>query len=103
LRASSNGIGVTLSITTRVFTASNSHLLGFMIGVIPIWQLNLGPLTNIDDALHLKKGQSIIIHGASSGVGTMAVRFAKLRGARVFATASGREGVALVRGLFSPQ
>jgi NADPH2:quinone reductase len=46
-----------------------------------------------------KKNQSIIIHGASGGVGTMAVQFAKLRGARVFATASGRDGVALVRRL----
>ncbi|MGZ4870404.1 MAG: quinone oxidoreductase family protein [Candidatus Angelobacter sp.] len=59
----------------------------------------LTALQGIDDALHLKKGQSIIIHGASGGVGTMAVQFAQLRGARVFATASGREGVALVRRL----
>lgn len=59
----------------------------------------LTALQGVDDALHLKKGQSIIIHGASGGVGTMAVQFAKLRGARVFATASGRDGVALVRRL----
>jgi NADPH:quinone reductase-like Zn-dependent oxidoreductase len=66
-------------------------------GAIPV--TGLTALQGIDDALHLKKGQSIIIHGASGGVGTMAVQFAKLRGARVFATASGREGVALVRRL----
>jgi len=36
----------------------------------------------IDDALHLREGQSIIIYGASGGVGTMALRLAKLRGAR---------------------
>ncbi len=51
------------------------------------------------DALRLRKGQSIIIHGASGGVGTMAVQFAKLRGARILATASGRNGMGLVRRL----
>ncbi|MCU1255566.1 MAG: NADPH:quinone reductase [Candidatus Angelobacter sp.] len=66
-------------------------------GAIPV--TGLTALQGIDDALHLKKGQSIIIHGASGGVGTMAVQFAKFRGARVFATASGRDGVALVRRL----
>ncbi|HEV7521967.1 MAG TPA: NADP-dependent oxidoreductase [Candidatus Angelobacter sp.] len=66
-------------------------------GAIPV--TGLTAVQGIDDALHLKKGQSIIIHGASGGVGTMAVQFAKLRGARVLATASGRDGAALVRRL----
>jgi NADPH:quinone reductase len=57
----------------------------------------LTALQGIDDALGLKKGETIIIHGASGGVGTLAVQFAKLRGARVFATASGKDGVELVR------
>jgi NADPH2:quinone reductase len=66
-------------------------------GAVPV--TGLTGLQGIDEALHLKKNQSVIIHGASGGVGTMAVQFAKLRGARVFATASGRDGVALVRRL----
>ena len=53
----------------------------------------------IDDALHLRKDETIIVHGASGGLGTLAVQFAKLRGARVFASASGSDGVALVRRL----
>jgi len=53
----------------------------------------------VDDALHLKAGESVIIHGASGGVGTLAVQFAKLRGARVLAIASGEDGVSLVRRL----
>jgi NADPH:quinone reductase-like Zn-dependent oxidoreductase len=57
----------------------------------------LTALQGIDDALALKKGETIIIHGASGGVGSLAVQFARLRGARVFATASGKEGVELVR------
>ena len=51
------------------------------------------------DALHTRAGDSLIIHGASGGVGTLAVQFAKARGARVLATASGTDGVALVRRL----
>jgi NADPH:quinone reductase len=53
----------------------------------------------IDDALHLKAGETVIIHGASGGVGTLAVQFAKLRGAKVLAIASGEDGVSLVRRL----
>jgi NADPH:quinone reductase-like Zn-dependent oxidoreductase len=59
----------------------------------------LTALQGIDDALHVKKGQSVIVHGAAGGVGTLAVQFAKLRGARVLGTATGRDGVALVRRL----
>src|SRR6201996_2384291 len=62
-------------------------------GAIPI--TGLTALQGIDDALKLKKDETIIIHGASGGVGTLAVQFARLRGARVFATASGKEGVEL--------
>jgi NADPH:quinone reductase len=64
-------------------------------GAIPI--TGLTALQGIDDALGLKKGETIIIHGASGGVGTLAVQFARLRGAKVFATASGKEGLELVR------
>jgi NADPH:quinone reductase len=51
------------------------------------------------DALKLRKGESVIVHGASGGVGTLALQFAKQRGARVLATASGRDGISLVRRL----
>jgi NADPH:quinone reductase-like Zn-dependent oxidoreductase len=66
-------------------------------GGVPV--IGLTALQGIDDVLHLKRGESIIIHGASGGVGTMAVQFARLRGARVLASASGNDGVALVRRL----
>jgi NADPH:quinone reductase len=59
----------------------------------------LTALQGVDDALHVKSGDTLVIHGASGAVGTLAVQFAKLRGARVLAIASGDDGVALVRRL----
>ena len=53
----------------------------------------------IDDALHLNSGETLIIHGAAGGVGTLAVQFAKLRGARVLATVSGPDEIAFVQDL----
>ncbi|HSU66945.1 MAG TPA: NADP-dependent oxidoreductase, partial [Tepidisphaeraceae bacterium] len=66
-------------------------------GAIPT--TGLTALQGIDDALHLKKGETILIHGASGGVGTLAVQFARLRGGRILAVASGRDGVSLARRL----
>jgi NADPH:quinone reductase-like Zn-dependent oxidoreductase len=40
------------------------------------------------DTAHLQKGQTVLIHGGSGGVGHFAVQIAKARGARVIATAS---------------
>jgi NADPH:quinone reductase-like Zn-dependent oxidoreductase len=56
-------------------------------------------LQGVDDALHVRKREAVIIHGAAGGVGSLAIQFAKRRGARVLATASGRDGLALVRRL----
>lgn len=59
----------------------------------------LTAIQGIDDALHIKPGETLIIHGASGGVGSLAGQFAKLRGARVLATASGEDGLAFVKRL----
>ena len=59
----------------------------------------LSALQGIDDVLQLKAGDTLIVHGATGGVGTLAVQFAKRRGVRVLATASSEEGLALVRRL----
>jgi NADPH:quinone reductase-like Zn-dependent oxidoreductase len=42
------------------------------------------------DTAKLGSGQTVLIHGGSGGVGSFAIQFAKLRGAKVFATASTR-------------
>jgi NADPH2:quinone reductase len=59
----------------------------------------LSAMQGIDDVLQLKKGETLLIHGAAGGVGTIAIQLAKLRGARVLATASTDEGLALARHL----
>ena len=66
-------------------------------GAVPV--TGLTALSGIGAALNLKKGESLIIHGASGGVGTLAVQLAKQRGARVLAIATGQDGVALAKKL----
>jgi putative PIG3 family NAD(P)H quinone oxidoreductase len=43
--------------------------------------------TNVFERGKLKPGESILIHGGSSGIGTAAIQIARALGARVFATA----------------
>jgi NADPH:quinone reductase-like Zn-dependent oxidoreductase len=50
------------------------------------------------DQGHLKRGQTVLIHGASGGVGHFAVQFAKNAGARVIGTASA-DNVAFLKSL----
>jgi NADPH:quinone reductase len=63
----------------------------------------LSALEGIDDVLQLKAGDTLIIHGASGAVGTLAVQFAKLRGVKVLATVTSDEGAALVTRLGADQ
>jgi NADPH2:quinone reductase len=47
--------------------------------------------TNVFERGRLTAGESILIHGGSSGIGTTAIQLAHARGARVFATARSAE------------
>jgi NADPH:quinone reductase-like Zn-dependent oxidoreductase len=66
-------------------------------GVLPVDAITA--LCGLDDTLHLKAGESVLIFGASGGIGHLAVQLAKRMGARVFAVASEPDGVALVKQL----
>ncbi|HVU93436.1 MAG TPA: NAD(P)H-quinone oxidoreductase [Jatrophihabitans sp.] len=47
-----------------------------------VWSMLFGP-----QAGRLQPGESVLVHGGTSGIGTMAIQLAAGRGARVFATA----------------
>ncbi|WP_025852555.1 quinone oxidoreductase family protein [Paenibacillus ehimensis] len=63
--------------------------------------IGITALRGLEDILHLRQGESILIFGASGGVGHLAVQLAKIKGARVFAVASGKDGVEMVQKLGS--
>jgi len=56
-------------------------------------------IRGLEDVLQLAPGESIFIHGASGGIGHVAVQLAARMGARVFAVASGDDGVGLMKRL----
>jgi NADPH:quinone reductase-like Zn-dependent oxidoreductase len=56
-------------------------------------------LRGLQDILGLQRGESVMIFGASGGIGHMAVQLARRMGARVFAVASGHDGTSLVNRL----
>lgn len=49
--------------------------------------------TNVFERAGLKEGQSFLVHGGTSGIGTTAIQLAVARGATVYATAGGPEKV----------
>ena len=61
--------------------------------------VGLTALRGLEDVLHLKQDESIVILGASGGVGHIAAQLARQMGARVLAIASGEDGVKMVREL----
>jgi NADPH:quinone reductase len=77
------------------------HIAGKMTveqaGVMPVDAITA--LSGFDQKLGLKSGETILIFGASGGIGHLAVQLAKRIGARVFAVASGSDGVELVKRL----
>jgi NADPH:quinone reductase-like Zn-dependent oxidoreductase len=59
----------------------------------------LTALQGIDDHLAVREEETVLVFGATGAVGTLAVQFAKLRGARVIGTATGRDAVHVVTDL----
>ncbi len=59
----------------------------------------LTALQGIDDALRVHKGETLLIFGATGGVGTLAIQFAKRKQVRVLATATGSDAATLAKKL----
>jgi NADPH:quinone reductase-like Zn-dependent oxidoreductase len=72
-----------------------AHAAAVPLAALTAWQA-------LFDKAGLKAGQTVLIHAAAGGVGHFAVQFAKIKGAKVIATASGRNE-AFVKGLGADQ
>ncbi len=57
------------------------------IGAAALPETTFTVWTNVFDRGRLAKGESLLVHGGSSGIGTTAIQLASAWGARVFATA----------------
>jgi len=85
------------------YAAVNAELASPIPGKLSVQQAGVMPfdamtaLRGLDDTLHLRPGESVLIFGAGGGVGHLAVQLAKRLGARVFAVASGADGVELAK------
>ena len=55
--------------------------------------------SNVFMTAHLAKGERLLVHGGSGGIGTMAIQLAAARGAEVWATAGSPDGLELCRSL----
>ena len=64
--------------------------------------IGLTSLVALEDTLHLKRGETILIQGGAGGVGSFAIQLAKRIGARVISTASAAN-LEYVRGLGADQ
>ena len=61
-----------------------THAAGIPETAFTVW-------TNLFERGRLVKGETVLIHGGTSGIGTTAIQFARAFGARVFATAGSDE------------
>ncbi|MBI4590713.1 MAG: NADPH:quinone oxidoreductase family protein [Candidatus Rokubacteria bacterium] len=80
----------------RVFSVPES-LSAVQTAALPVNYLTA--LHMLREFGRLAPGESVLIHAAASGVGTAAIQLAKLFGARIFATASAEDKLALAREL----
>jgi len=87
------------------YTAVKADNVSLIPGHLTIEQAAVLPtdavtaLTGLEKVLGLKSGESLMVFGASGGIGHLALQLAKRLGARVFAIASGDDGVEFAKKL----
>ena len=87
------------------FTLVDADLLWRVPAGLPLQQAAALPVDGglamhaVDAALRIVPGDAVLVLGASGGIGHMALQFARLRGGRVLAVASHRDGQALAERL----
>ncbi|MFC6489841.1 NADP-dependent oxidoreductase [Nitratireductor sp. GCM10026969] len=83
------------------YAVVNAEFVSLIPGDLTVEQAGAMPvdaitaLLGLDDTLRLREGETLLIFGAGGGLGHLAVQLAKRMGVRVFAVASGEDGVAL--------
>lgn len=75
-----------ITVATSEVAAKPPSLDPFQAAALP--HVGLTAWRALIDIADLAPGQTVLIHGAAGGIGTVAVQLAKWRGARVMATAS---------------
>ncbi len=80
------------------------HCLPIPVGMDPVHAAGIPETaftvwSNIFNRGALAKGESLLVHGGASGIGTMAIQLAVARGHQVFATAGSDERVAIINAL----
>lgn len=83
------------------YVAVMEEKVGHVPGLLDAVQAGAMPAAGLTalqgiEALRLDAGDVLVIHGGAGDVGCLALQLAKRRGAKIFATASGADGVALV-------
>lgn len=73
------------------------NLTMFEAGAMPVDAITA--LTGLDEILKLQPDETLLVFGASGGLGHLAVQLGKAMGAKVFAVASGRDGVDIIKKL----
>jgi NADPH:quinone reductase-like Zn-dependent oxidoreductase len=68
-------------VTAKPKSLTYTEAAAVPLVVLTAWQALI-------DVAKLKAGQTVLVHGGSGGVGSMAIQVAKARGAKVIATAS---------------
>ena len=87
------------------YVAVNADNVSLIPGNLTIEQASVLPtdgltaLTGLEKTLGLKAGETLMVFGASGGIGHLALQLAKRLGAKVFAIASGDDGVQFVKKL----
>ena len=87
------------------YAAVNADNVSLIPGNLTVEQAAVLPtdaltaLTGLEKVLGLKSGESLMVFGASGGIGHLALQLAKRLGAKVFAIASGDDGVQFAKKL----
>lgn len=68
------------------------HAAGIPEAAFTVW-------SNVFERGALAQGESLLVHGGASGIGTMAIQLAVAKGHKVFATAGSDERVAIINAL----